>query len=108
MPKMPMTRRIAIGSVAYVLITLVGALGLQLLSRSAQVMIQPYVWLLGPPAKLIHGAAFFLPFVAGTGVVAGLLLRLVRANSRSRRRLWACATAIAWACFGFAAYAPGA
>jgi hypothetical protein len=75
---------------------------------STQQAIGPFFWLLGPPANLIHGTNFLWPFVIGTGVVVGLTFGVTRTESPGVQIVSGVALLIAWAVFGFIAYAPGA
>jgi len=68
-----------------------------------------FLWLLGPPANLIHGTRYILPFFVGTLVVGALTWGLLRSSASSfRRRILIVGIAVTWAAFGVLAYAPGA
>jgi hypothetical protein len=68
-----------------------------------------FLWLLGPPANLIHGTRYLVPFFVGTLVVGALGWGLLRSSVSSfRRRMLTLGIAVAWAAFGVLAYAPGA
>jgi hypothetical protein len=78
------------------------------LSAETQAALRPYFWLMGPPANLVHGTNYLLPFFIGTALVAGFVFGIERSTSAAARGLWGTALAIAWCAFGFIAYAPSA
>lgn len=65
------------------------------------------VWILGPPANLIHGTHFLAPFILGTVLVFGIARMLPRVGPGGRALL-SVLLVLVWAVFGFLAYAPGA
>jgi hypothetical protein len=101
--------RLLVASVViYGALIAVGACGAASMSLTMQRAFQPYFWLLGPPANLVHGTQFLWPFAIGTIIVAVLLVGVARSRSTAMRAVCGVGFAIAWATFGFVAYAPGA
>ncbi len=77
-------------------------------SSYTPVSAKPDFWLFGPPANLVHGTAFLLPFFLGTLIAGVLLFGIARSHSLAVKRICGFALVMAWAAFGFIAYAPGA
>jgi hypothetical protein len=87
------------------------ALGVVHLPVSVQTAIEPYFWLFGPPANLVHGTNFLLPLLAfslGTVMIGGWVFGILRSRSRLVKGTCSAGLVITWAAFGFIAYAPGA
>lgn len=102
-------RRLVVGSaLVYSALILFCAFGLPALSSSTQVAVKPYFWLFGPPANLVHGTAFLLPFFLGTLIAGALIFGIARSHSLAVKRVCGFALLMAWSAFGFIAYAPGA
>lgn len=70
--------------------------------------IYSIVWVLGPPANLLHGTAWILPFILGTIVVAAVSLAAARATGLLMRVVWLLVGLMMWCLFGALVYAPGA
>jgi hypothetical protein len=68
----------------------------------------PFIWMLGPPANLVHGANYLVPFGIGTIVVATLIAGVFRTQSRAWRRVLFLILVVVWAFSGAVSYAPGA
>lgn len=102
-----MKRALSIGVVSYLALVLVCSLGLAAIPERTQGFLRPYLWLLGPPANLVHGTKFLVPFVTGTFVLGGLVLGVSRSESPVVQLFSAVALVLVWAAFGFIAYAPG-
>lgn len=66
-----------------------------------------FLWILGPPANLVYGSKYLLPFIIGTVVVGVAVDAIVRARTTWVRSLLLLALALTWLLFGFVAYAPG-
>ncbi len=66
------------------------------------------LWLLGPPANLVHGTSFLVAFLIGTVLVLGLSLALARARRRGLRVVLGLVLLLIWVSSGWLAYAPGA
>ncbi len=96
------------GALVYSALILFCAFGLPALSSSTQSAMKPYFWLFGPPANLVHGTAFLVPFFLGTLIAGGLLFGIARSHSLAVKRICGFALLLTWAAFGFIAYAPGA
>jgi hypothetical protein len=79
-----------------------------MVSRSSIRSILGALWALGPPANLIHGTDYLVPFALGTLVVAGTLRAAIRARTRETRIFLLVVLVTLWALSGFIAYAPGA
>lgn len=103
-----MKRWLVSGAVVYSMLIAFCAFGVHAVPASAQEALRPYVWLLGPPANLVHGTNFLCPFVIGTIVVAGLAFGMTRTESPGVQIACGAALLVAWAVFGFIVYAPGA
>lgn len=102
-------RRWLLGSaLLYAALTAFCGFGTGLVPESAQRVLRPYFWLLGPPANLVHGTSFLWPFAVGTVVVAGSVLGIARTESPGVQVTCAIALLITWALCGFLVYAPGA
>lgn len=93
---------------AYLALMLFCAFGLGAFRPSTQADLKPYFWLFGPPANLVHGTAFLAPFFLGTLIIGSLFFGIVRSQSLATKRICGLALVMAWAAFGFIAYAPGA
>jgi len=65
-----------------------------------------FFWMLGPPANLIYGLNYLLPFLIGTVVVGVVAYGMVRTQGLSRRLLLLLAVLLLWSLFGFIVYAP--
>lgn len=82
--------------------------GAELVPESAQRALEPYFWLLGPPANLVHGTDFLWPFAIGTVAVAGCVLGSAYSESPGVQVTCGIGLLLTWAVCGFLVYAPGA
>jgi hypothetical protein len=99
---------VSTGVMAYAGLCIIGARGLASVSNETQVAIRPYVWLLGPPANLVHGTDFLWPFLIGTLVLGMCAFMTMRSRRFAMKTVWSAMALVAWAMFGFLAYAPSA
>lgn len=66
----------------------------------------PYLLLLGPPANLVWGARFPLPFLAGTLLVVPMAFAAFSKNQNGSKTLRILALVATWLLFGAVAYSP--
>lgn len=102
-----MKRWLVGGAIVYSILIAFCAFGAHAVPVSTQQALRAYVWLLGPPANLLHGTNYLWPFVIGTIVVAGLVFGMTRTESPGVQFICGVALLVAWAIFGFVTYAPG-
>jgi hypothetical protein len=102
-----MKRWLVGGAIVYSILMAFCAFGAHAVPASTQQALRAYVWLLGPPANLLHGTNYLWPFAIGSIVVAGLVFGITRTESPGVQVISGLALLIAWAFFGFLTYAPG-
>ena len=95
------------GGLLYLGLSVFCAFGAAHLPEGAQHILKPLFWLLGPPANLVHGANFLLPFLAGTAIVGGLAVGAYKSKSPSTRSACRMGLIITWVLSGCLVYAPG-
>lgn len=67
-----------------------------------------FLWLLGPPATLLHGTGFAWAFGVGTAAFVPPFLLAVVGRSRASRIAGGLLAAVVWALAGCLVYAPAA
>lgn len=70
--------------------------------------IYSIIWIFGPPANLVYGTRWALPFAVGTLFVVVGYFAIVRARRRRSVCLWLLGIILVWSFFGVLAYAPEA
>jgi len=91
-----------------VLYAVICAFCLLVSDSTASILIKENVlWMFGPPANLIYGWRYLLPFAIGTPSVALVFFSMVRAATTGRRLMLLLGFLLSWCLFGFIAYFPG-
>ena len=66
------------------------------------------LWVFGPPANLVYGTGYMVPFIVGTLIVVFMFYRMLRAAAVVARIALIAGLVMAWSLFGALAYAPAA
>lgn len=93
---------------AYAVLALLCSVGVRLLSPQTQASVEPYFWLFGPPANLVHGVNGVSAFLVGSVVALALVFASTRASTAPRKVFLGVGAIVTWCFFGFLVYAPGA
>jgi hypothetical protein len=66
------------------------------------------LWLLGPPATLIHRLNYIVPYLLGTGLLVVIAFGFLYSSRRRSAFVWffVVLATVTWVAFGLLAYAP--